>query len=128
MASEEGVLQCPCGKEYRDPMEYKLVFVKKEQCEIDILCSNPACHLKELGYIKFKIDKTHRKVHVEIASFYSPYVTWNNTRLGKEKAMRLLESHLRFILEKRIDWKRIMEEAPPNCMEELEIREEEKPQ
>ena len=112
MTGDEVVLQCPCGKEYRDPMEYKLLFVKKEQCEIVILCSNPVGHLKGLGYIKFKIDKTHRKVHVEITSLYSPYVTWNNTRLGNEKAVRLPESRLRFIPEKRIDWKRIMGEAP----------------
>ncbi len=124
MSSEGEYLQCPCGKVYKDPNEYKLVFVKKEQCEIDIMCSNPACHLKELGYVKFKIDKKHRKVHVEIASFYSPYVTWNNTRLGKEKAMRLLEEHLRYIVEKRIDWSRIARDAPPNCEEVLEIREE----
>ncbi len=121
--STEEYLQCPCGKIYKSPEEYKLVFLKKEQCEIDILCANPACHLKELGYIKFKIDREHRKVHVEIASFYPPYVTWNATRLGRDKANKLLEEHLRYIIEKRIDWKRISEEAPDKCSAVLEIRE-----
>lgn len=123
---QEDFLQCPCGKTYRSPDEYKIVFVKKDQCEIDILCANPACHLKELGYIKFKVDKEKKKIHVEVASFYSPYVTWNATRLGREKARRLLEKHLRYIVERRIDWKRIAEDAPGICTEKIEVHELEK--
>lgn len=127
MSSEEQqYLQCPCGKTYKSPDEYKIVFIKKEQCEIDILCANPACHLKELGYAKFKVDREQKKVHVEIASFYSPYVTWNATRLGREKAKRLLEKHLRYIVEQRIDWTKIASEAPDACATRIEIRESEK--
>ncbi len=123
--SNEIVLQCPCGREYRSPDEYKIVFVKKDQCEIDILCANPACHLKELGYIKFKADKEKGKIHVEIASFYPPYVTWNAARLGKDKALKQLDQHLRYIVEKRIDWKKIMEDLPEQCSEKIELRESE---
>jgi len=121
--SSEKTLQCPCGKEYASPDEYKLVFVKKDQCEIDILCANPACHLKELGYVKFGIDKARNKVYIEIASFYPPYVRWNATRLGKEDALKLLEQHLRYIVEKRIDWRKIMMEMPDNCITQITVRE-----
>lgn len=122
MASEK-TLQCPCGKKYASPDEYKLVFVKKDQCEIDILCANPACHLKELGYVKFGIDKARNKAYIEIASFYPPYVTWNATRLSKEDALKLLEQHLRYIVEKRIDWRKIMMEMPDNCITQITVRE-----
>jgi len=123
--SDEKTLQCPCGKEYGSPEEYKIVFIKKDQCEIDILCANPACHLKELGYIKFKVDRGNNKVFVETAAFYPPYVTWNATRLGREDALKLLESHLRYIIEKRIDWKKIAEDSPSICETKLEVRETE---
>ncbi|MEM0380846.1 MAG: hypothetical protein QXL41_01265 [Desulfurococcaceae archaeon] len=117
-------LQCPCGKEYSIPNEYDIVFVKKDQCEIDILCSNPACFLKELGYIKFKIDRNSSKVKIEVASFYPPYVTWNATRLGRDNAMKLLETHLRSILENILDWKKIMNDSPTYCFETLKLRDE----
>lgn len=117
-------LQCPCGKEYSSPNEYDIVFIKKDQCEIDILCSNPACFLKELGYVKFKVDKDAYKVKIEIASFYPPYVTWNATRLGKEKALGMLENHLRTILERALDWRKIVSDAPQQCCERLNHVEE----
>ncbi len=127
MGVQEGkYLQCPCGRIYKSPDEYRIVFLKKDQCEIDILCANPACHLKELGYVRFKIDKEQKKVRVEIASFYPPYVTWNATRLGREEALRLLEKHLRYIIERRIDWKKIMNDSPPQCFTKIEVREAER--
>ncbi len=122
--AEEQYLQCPCGRVIKEPSEYKLVFLKKEHCEIDIMCPNPACHLKELGYIVFKVDREHGKVLVETAAFYPPYVTWNATRLGREKATRLLEYHLTEIINKMVDWKRISGEAPSNCETRLHLREE----
>ncbi len=121
---EQDFLQCPCGRIIRSPSEYKLVFVKKEHCEIDILCPNPACHLKELGYIEFRVDKKHGKVLVKTAAFYPPYVTWNATRLGREKAVRMLEHHLSEIIRRQVDWKRISGEAPEACETELVVREE----
>jgi len=123
--SSEKILQCPCGKEYRSPDEYKIVFLKKNQCEIDILCANPACHLKELGYVKFKVDREKGKVLIEVAAFYPPYVTWNATRMGRDEALKLLNEHLRYIVEKRIDWKKIVEEAPDNCSTSISLRETE---
>lgn len=122
--NSETRLQCPCGKEYASPEEYGLVFVKKDQCEIDILCSNPACFLKELGYVKFKLDRDSSKVKIEVASFYPPYVTWNATRLGKENALKMLEHHLRTILEKIVDWRKIMRDSPESCFEAVKSREE----
>ncbi len=123
MSREQQVLQCPCGREYSSPDDYKIVFLKKDQCEIDILCANPACHLKELGYVKFGVDRENGKVEVEIASFYPPYVTWNATRLGRDTALKLLDKHLRYIIEKRIDWRKIAEEAPSTCNKKIEVRE-----
>jgi len=123
--SQEHYLQCPCGKEYRSPDEYKIVFVKKDQCEIDILCVNPACHLKELGYVKFKVDRESEKVLVEIAAFYPPYVTWNTTRLGREDALKLLNEHLMHIVKKRIDWRKVTEDAPELCSTTITTREAE---
>lgn len=121
--SSSNVLQCPCGKDYESPDEYKIVFLKKDQCEIDILCVNPACHLKELGYIKFEVDREKMKILIEIAAFYPPYVTWNATRLGRENALKLLNEHLRHIIENRIDWKKIADETPSKCYTSLAVRE-----
>lgn len=123
--SSEDFLQCPCGKIYKNPGDYTVVFVKKDQCEVDILCSNPACFLKELGYVKFSYDKDNQKVKVNVASFYPPYVTWNTTRLGRDKALRILESHLRELIGRNIDWRRVVEDLHPNCVEKIHVREEE---
>lgn len=116
MATED-YLQCPCGKIYSSPNDYTIVFVKKEQCEIDILCSNPACFLKELGYVKFIYDKDNSRVKINVASFYPPYVTWNTTRLGKDRALKLLETHLREVISRSINWKKVAEDLHPQCLE-----------
>ena len=41
------------------------------------------------------------------ASFYPPFVTWNTARLGTDKALKLLKSHLREIVTRYIDWARV---------------------
>jgi len=103
--SEEEVLQCPCGRVINSPYDFKLLFLKMEMKEIDILCPNDSCYLRELGYIKFDI-KDGKPVFKE-AMFYPPFVTWNNSRLGSEKAMQLMKNHLQVIVTKIVDWKRI---------------------
>jgi len=97
-------IQCPCGRIINSPDEYKVLYLKHELQEIDILCPNDSCYLRELGYIKFEI-KNGKAVFKE-ASFYPPFVTWNSGRLGFEKAEKLLKSHLKAIV-KKVDWERI---------------------
>ena len=46
--SEEEYVQCPCGRVIKDPEEYKVVYLKHEMREIDILCPNDSCYLREL--------------------------------------------------------------------------------
>ena len=105
----EPVIQCPCGRIIKDPSEYKLLYLKKEQFEIDIICPNDTCYLRELGFIKFRLEGD--KIKIEKASFYPPFVTWNVTRLGKELATKLLKQHLKNIVEKQVDWEKIKEGA-----------------
>ncbi len=102
-------VQCVCGRIIKDASEYKLLFLKKEQNEIDILCPNDTCYLRELGFIQFKLEGDKPKVTK--ATFYSPFVTWNTARLGKEKAVNLLKQHLKDIVHKYIDWPKIVIEA-----------------
>lgn len=97
-------IQCPCGRIIEDPEEYKVLYLKRELKEIDILCPNDSCYLRELGFIKFDVEKG--KAKFKEASFYPPFVTWNSGRLGYENAEKLLKAHLKSML-KRIDWKRI---------------------
>jgi len=87
-----------------DPEEYKVLYLKHEMREIDILCPNDSCYLRELGYIKFDIEKD--KARFKEASFYPPFVTWNAGRLGFEDAEKRLKSHLKDIA-KRVDWQRL---------------------
>lgn len=101
--SSEGI-QCPCGRTIEDPVEYKVLYLKHELKEIDILCPNDSCYLRELGYLKF--DLKEGKATFKEASFYPPFVTWNAGRLGFESVEKLLKSHLKKIAEK-IDWKRL---------------------
>ena len=107
MSKEIEKIQCPCGRIIDSPEEYKVLYLKHELREIDILCPNDSCYLRELGYIKFDI-KDGAPVFKE-AMFYPPFVTWNNSRLGSEVAMRLMKEHLRVIVTKVVDWKRIKE-------------------
>ncbi|MCD6095745.1 MAG: hypothetical protein J7J99_04185 [Thermoprotei archaeon] len=107
---ESEMIQCPCGRFIKSPAEYKLLYLKKEQNEIDILCPNDACYLRELGFVKFKVDEVRRKLIVQSASFYPPFVTWNAARLGAEKAHEILKQHLKEIVTKYIDWNRVKED------------------
>jgi hypothetical protein len=104
MAEEIESIQCPCGRVIEDPEDYKVVYLKHELKEIDILCPNDSCYLRELGYIKFDIDRG--KAMFKEASFYPPFVTWNSGRLGAEKAEVFLKDHLKRIA-KRVDWARL---------------------
>ncbi|MEM1508751.1 MAG: hypothetical protein QW291_06315 [Thermofilaceae archaeon] len=103
-------IQCVCGRIIKDPSEYKVIFIKKENREIDILCPNDTCYLRELGFILFELEEND-KPKITKASFYSPFVTWNVARLGKEKAMDFLKQHLQTITKRIIDWKKIVEET-----------------
>ncbi len=103
-------IQCVCGRVIKDPSEYKVIFIKKENREIDILCPNDTCYLRELGFIQFELEEGD-KPKITKASFYSPFVTWNVARLGREKAMELLKQHLQTINRRLIDWKKIVEET-----------------
>lgn len=103
----EQTLQCPCGRVITNPQEFKLLFLKMEMKEIDILCPNDSCYLRELGYIKFDI-KDGAPVFKE-AMFYPPFVTWNNSRLGSEASMKLMKENLRVIVTRIVDWRRIKE-------------------
>ena len=103
---EEEIIQCPCGRYISSPAEYKLLYLKKEMNEIDILCPNDVCFLRELGFIKFDVDDEGR-LKITGASFYPPFVTWNTARLGTDKALKLLKGHLREIVTRYIDWARV---------------------
>jgi len=120
--------QCPCGRIISHPSEYKLLFLKKEQNEIDILCPNDTCYLRELGYITFRIDDDGN-VKVEKISFYPPFVTWNVGRMGREKATKVLKAHLRWIVKKGVDWEKIKEDYMKRSREreeeEIAVTEEE---
>lgn len=121
--SEEIKIQCVCGRIIENPGDYKLLYLRKEQNEIDILCPNDTCYLRELGFIKFKVEND--SVKLERASFYPPFVTWNVSRLGKESALKLLRDHLRALVQKYVDWdkiksgiaKELVKESPPESPE-----------
>jgi len=106
---EKPKIQCVCGRIIESAADYKLLYLKKEQNEIDILCPNDVCYLRELGFIKFKIDENGNP-KASSASFYPPFVTWNVSRLGKEVAMKLLKEHLRDLVTKFVDWDKIRED------------------
>ncbi len=97
--------QCPCGRDVGKAEEYTTLYLKKELKEIDILCPNDACYLRELGYIRF--DFENGKAKFKEATFYPPFVTWNAGRLGFEKAESLLKAHLKELVTKKINWGKI---------------------
>ncbi len=94
-------LICPCGRSIEDASEFKLLYLKKELNEIDILCPNDNCYLREVGYIKF--ETVDGKPKFKEASFYPPFVTWNASQMGKEAAITELKATLKKLVE-RIDW------------------------
>ena len=100
-------IQCPCGGDIGKADEYTILYLKKELKEIDILCPNDACYLRELGYIRF--DFKNGKAKFKEATFYPPFVTWNAGRLGYEKAERLLKAHLKGLVTKKINWDKVVE-------------------
>ena len=104
MSERSEKIQCPCGRVIETPEEYKALYLKHELKEIDILCPNDACYLRELGYVRFEIEGG--KAKFKEASFYPPFVTWNSGRLGFETAEKMLKSHLKEV-SKRIDWGRL---------------------
>ena len=106
LSESQNYIQCPCGRVIKDPSEYKLLYLKKEQNEVDILCPNDTCYLRELGFVKFKVDE-NGEIRLEKASFYPPFVTWNVARMGREKATKTLREHLKWIYSKGIDWEKI---------------------
>jgi len=104
--SIEGSIQCPCGTIISDPKQYKIVFLRKEAFEIDILCPNDLCYLKELGYVKFKVNDDN-SIKLIKAEFNTPFVTWNSSRIGYEKTSEELKKHLKKIVLELIDWDKI---------------------
>lgn len=98
-------VQCPCGRTIESSGDYKVLFLKKELQEIDLLCPNETCYLRELGYIKFEFKDKEAKF--KEASFYPPFVTWNAGRLGSENAEKKLKDHLKGLVKDVIDWKKI---------------------
>ncbi len=94
-------LICPCGRRIEDASEFKLLYLKKELNEIDILCPNDNCYLREVGYIKFEI--VDGKPRFKEASFYPPFVTWNASQMGRDAAIVELKNTLKKLVE-RIDW------------------------
>lgn len=94
-------LICPCGRSIEDASEFKLLYLKKELNEIDILCPNDNCYLREVGYIKFEI--VDGKPKFKEASFYPPFVTWNASQMGRDTAIAELKATLKKLVE-RIDW------------------------
>jgi hypothetical protein len=107
MSESSESVQCPCGRVIEDPEEYKVLYLKRELKEIDILCPNDSCYLRELGYIRFDVEKD--KAKFKEASFYPPFVTWNSGRLGNEESEKIMKSHLKKIA-KRLDWERLSKE------------------
>ena len=101
--------QCPCGRVIEAPSDYTLLYLKRELREIDILCPNDACYLRELGYVRFEFRDKEAKF--KEATFYPPFVTWNAGRIGHENSEAILKSHLREIVTKLIDWERISKGA-----------------
>jgi hypothetical protein len=101
------IVQCPCGAAIEDSSRYRLLLLKKELFEIDILCPNEACYLRELGYVRFMITD-HKAVFRE-GAFYPPFVTWNSTQLGREESQKILKEHLKEIVTRYISWTDVAE-------------------
>ena len=111
------VIQCPCGQLIDDSSKYQLLYLKKEMEEIDILCPNDYCYLRELGFLKFKIDESNH-IHFDKGRFYAPFVTWNATRMSEEKTIDILKQHLIEITEKNVSWKKVKEDYIKRSIEE----------
>ncbi|MFX1282961.1 MAG: hypothetical protein ACFFB5_04865 [Promethearchaeota archaeon] len=77
--------------------------------EIDILCPNDFCYLRELGFLKFSIDNSGH-IKLNIGRFYAPYVTWNATRMSEETIVKTLKQHLIEITEKHVSWEKVKED------------------
>jgi hypothetical protein len=99
-------IQCPCGQIIEDFSKYHTLYLKKDLGEIDILCPNEFCYLRELGFLKFEINESDDIVFHK-GRFYSPYVTWNATRMSEEKTIERLREHLIGITEKLVSWKKV---------------------
>lgn len=102
-------IQCPCGQTIEDYKNYELLYLKKD--EIDILCQNEYCYLRELGFLKFEFSKNTDKITFQTGKFYAPYVTWNATRMSEEKTVEILRHHLIDITEKLVEWGKIKKSA-----------------
>ncbi len=102
---ETSQIQCPCGQKIQKHTDYQLLYLKKDMGEIDILCPNEYCYLRELGFLRFSIK--NKKIIFEIGRFYAPYVTWNATIMSEEKTVRKLKQHLVDITEKNVQWQKI---------------------
>lgn len=102
-------IQCPCGQLIEDYTKYSLLYLKKDQNEIDIGCPNDYCYLRELGFLKFDIDETG-KINFEKGRFYAPYVTWNATRMTEDNTVRVLKQHLIDITEKHVQWDKVIKD------------------
>lgn len=98
-------IQCPCGQTIKGHTDYELLYLKKD--EIDILCQNEFCYLRELGFLKLDIDDETHKVSFQSGKFYAPYVTWNATRMSEELTVKVLRQHLIDITEKLVEWDKI---------------------
>lgn len=105
VADEKEFIQCPCGRIIRSTKDYKLIFLRRRALEVDILCPNEICYLKELGYVKFRFN--NGEIVLESAEFYPPFVTWNSSRLGFDKTSRILKEHLKTIVRELIDWNEV---------------------
>jgi hypothetical protein len=101
-------IQCVCGTYIRSPADYGLVFLKKDQKEIDIICPNPECYLHELGFIRFKVE--NGKPQLVDARFYSPFCTWNASKMGRDLMEKKLKEHLVWLVEKGVDWHGVMKD------------------
>ena len=101
------LVQCPCGTAIEDSSRYTLLLLKKELSEIDILCPNETCYLRELGYVRFAISG--REAVFREGAFYPPFVTWNSTQLGREATQKILKEHLREIVIRHIRWTDVAE-------------------
>ena len=112
----ESKVQCPCGV-YIEKDQYKLLYLKKDTGEIDILCHNDYCYLKELGFLKFHIDEND-KIDFDKGRFYSPFVTWNATRMSEENTIKELKTHLIHIAENMINWTKVVEDYKKKQKEE----------
>ncbi|NHJ01163.1 MAG: hypothetical protein EAX86_03430 [Candidatus Heimdallarchaeota archaeon] len=102
----ETAVQCPCGYTIEDYRNYLLLYLKKEMEEIDILCPNEYCYLRELGFLKFNVTETG-EIKFKKGRFYAPFVTWNATRMSSEMTVKILKQHLIDITEKSVRWDKV---------------------